>query len=739
MMLVLFSTAFTPPLVGENVSLYPKSEANPIDDFDVSLIKKVRLPNGTWMENVTIYVGGKVEFKIVVTNTGTDPNPLMYVHVVDVLPLNLTYNYDANIIPDYASDHRIEWYDIGPLYPHENRTIFFNATATSVGFSQNYANVSCCNCGYPYDEDTANVTVELSPIASINLTKLVKNGDNWVKNITVYMGDDVDFKIIVTNDGDVNLTNLHVTDILPLFLTYNNDANITPSSSTHHTIEWNISSLNISETIEITFSAHVVSVGEGDNIARVTACQPVSDSDSVHIISGGLVIEKEVWDPSLHAWMEEIDASVGDTIRFRITLFYYGNGTYVLYDIHVRDDLPDCLEYADNSNPPETSICGNTIWWNLSISLPAGSSTTIEFDAIVTETSGCGPCINIANASGRECSGRIFYWEDPATVHAECPLIADAGGPYFGDVDEMICIEGSAEGGTPPYTYRWDLDNDGFYDDHIGKSFYYSWDEPGTYIISLKVDDAAGRWDVDSTTVTISPPDNSAPGEPSKPSGPTSGLVGVSYSYVTSAIDPDDDLVRYGWDWDGDNVVDEWTPYYQSGMSITVDHSWNTPGTYHVKVKAEDEFGLQSDFSAALTVNIASNSPPAKPSISGPTTGRPGISYTYTATTTDPDGDKIYYMFDWDDGTVSGWLGPYNSGQTVSASHVWNSKGTYSVKVKAIDDPNGDGDISDGSESVWSDPLPVSMPYIYSPMYYLLEVIYYLLERFPFLKSLFHF
>ena len=732
MMLVLFSTASIPIQGGEKASFYPVSDVTPAGDFNISIIKKVRLPSGIWMENVTIHVGEKVEFKIVVKNTGTDPNPLMNVHVIDILPPNLIYNYDANLPPDYVSSHHIEWYDIGPLYPNENRTILFNATATAVGFSQNYVNVSCCNCGYPYDEDIANVTVVASPVASINLTKLVKDGSNWVKSVTVYMGDDVDFKIILKNDGDINLTDLHVTDILPSFLIYNNDANITPSYFNDHIIEWDISHLNINETITIIFSAHVVSVGEGDNIARVTACQPVSDSDSVHVISGGLVIEKEVWNPSLHAWMEEINASVGDTIRFRIKLFYYGNGTYVLYDIHVRDELPDCLEYADNSNPPETDICGNTIWWNLSISLSAGSSTAIEFDALVTETSLCGSCVNIANASGRECSGRIFYWEDPATVHAECPLMADAGGPYFGDVDEMIHIEGSAEGGTPPYTYRWDLDNDGFYDDHTDRFFYYSWDEPGTYVISLRVDDSAGKWDIDDTTVTISPPGNSPPNTPGKPSGPTSGNIDVSYTYTTSTVDPDDNLVRYGWDWDGDNVVDEWTPYYHSGSTVTIVHSWSTPGTYHIKVKAEDELGLQSGFSESLTVVISSNSPPVKPSISGPTNGRIGVSYTYTAITSDPDGDKIYYMFDWGDGTTSGWLGPYNSGQSVSASHIWSNQGSYVIKVKAIDDPNGDGDISDGIESVWSDPLPITMPYIHI-------LFYSLIERFPILKLFFLF
>ena len=60
------------------------------------------------------------------------------------------------------------------------------------------------------------------------------------------------------------------------------------------------------------------------------------------------------------------------------------------------------------------------------------------------------------------------------------------------------------------------------------------------------------------------------------------------------------------------------------------------------------------------------------------------------------------YWFDWGDGTNSGWVGPYASGATVSATHSWTSQGSYQIKVKAKD--------TSDTESVWSDPLAVSMP-----------------------------
>jgi len=97
------------------------------------------------------------------------------------------------------------------------------------------------------------------------------------------------------------------------------------------------------------------------------------------------------------------------------------------------------------------------------------------------------------------------------------------------------------------------------------------------------------------------------------------------------------------------------------------------------------------------------NNPPQKPARpSGPNSGKPGVQYIYTTSTTDPDEDQIYYMWDWGDGNFSNWLGPYNSGETTSASYTWAQKGNYNIKVKAKD--------IYGDESNWSDPLAVTMP-----------------------------
>jgi hypothetical protein len=78
------------------------------------------------------------------------------------------------------------------------------------------------------------------------------------------------------------------------------------------------------------------------------------------------------------------------------------------------------------------------------------------------------------------------------------------------------------------------------------------------------------------------------------------------------------------------------------------------------------------------------------------------------------------------DGTSSGWLGPYTSGEKVEATHIWEEQGTYKIRVKAKD--------VHGEVSPWSDPLSITVPKSKSIHLSFLEK---LLERFPILQVIF--
>jgi len=127
---------------------------------------------------------------------------------------------------------------------------------------------------------------------------------------------------------------------------------------------------------------------------------------------------------------------------------------------------------------------------------------------------------------------------------------------------------------------------------------------------------------------------------------------------------------------------------------------------------------------------LSDNQAPEKPETpDGPSSGGSGAEYTYSSSTRDLDGDSVYYWFDWGDNTNSGWLGLYESGEIVTTSHIWDSRGSYEIRVKAKD--------SNGAQSEWSDPLPISMPrskYLFNQL--LIKVIEQHPRMFPLLRQL---
>jgi hypothetical protein len=135
---------------------------------------------------------------------------------------------------------------------------------------------------------------------------------------------------------------------------------------------------------------------------------------------------------------------------------------------------------------------------------------------------------------------------------------------------------------------------------------------------------------------------------------------------------------------------------------------------------------IESDASNQIPINnyeaLTDNVPPDKPTTPiGRTQGKPGVSYAYTTSTIDSDEDMVYYKWNWGDGNISGWLGPYASGVTISTNHTWTVKGSFNITVKAKD--------THRLESWWSDPLPIAMPHTYDkPILQFLELLF---QRFP--------
>ncbi len=198
---------------------------------------------------------------------------------------------------------------------------------------------------------------------------------------------------------------------------------------------------------------------------------------------------------------------------------------------------------------------------------------------------------------------------------------------------------------------------------------------------------------------------NLPPNKTSQPSGDTLANRSILYTYSTSTTDPDGDDIYYWFDW-GDQTNSGWIGPYPSGATVNASNSWDAPGDYKVKCKAKDTYGAErgDGWSDPLTVTITNRAPSISSKPSGETSGYISYLYSYSTIATDPDGDDIYYWFDWGDQTNSGWEGPYDSGATgVKIYHEWTQPGNYSIKAKAKDEYDLE------TEAGWSEPLNVTI------------------------------
>jgi len=96
--------------------------------------------------------------------------------------------------------------------------------------------------------------------------------------------------------------------------------------------------------------------------------------------------------------------------------------------------------------------------------------------------------------------------------------------------------------------------------------------------------------------------------------------------------------------------------------------------------------------------------PPEKPQKPwGESKEKTGEVLSLNTTTMDPEHDGVLYKWDWGDGEISSWIGPYQyeSWYNHFAIHRYQNEGTYQVRVKAQDEW--------GHESPWSDSVTVNI------------------------------
>lgn len=510
-----------------------------------------------------VMVGETVRFNISLTYNKHPSNQYNWqfynITIWDTLPEclefadNVTF-FNAEEIEENQVGNIIYWNftDCGQaLNDSETMTIEFDCEVieSEEKENQNIANVEGTECSF-YDheaEDDAWVFVYVAP--PIEFIKEVWDPveQEWVDLLEgVQIGDEVIFRIVITYVGyeDVELMKcMIVDDYLPeCCLEYIEDSEVftypdvnlfddpeITIDGNHITYDWSNKMFNlfVDETIIIEFKAEVFEYCYDivENCAFVDLWSCYNCPDPVHLYADDCAevnctpppstFEKTVWDSEL-GWTEETSVFVGDTVSFKIELTYYGN--YNLTMISIVDYLPCCLEFIEGSaDPEETNVSEDlkTIWWNFTDPLEDGDTLTIEFDALATDTTGCGSGINIACVSAYEMQ-TPFNKCDTAEVTIDinnAPCAPDIEGDTYGEPGEELTFRVTSCDPNGDDLYYWIDWGDGSNTGWIGPynsceevETTNSWESEGEYIVKAKAKDTfeeESEWSHYPLTVVI--------------------------------------------------------------------------------------------------------------------------------------------------------------------------------------------------------------------------------------------
>jgi PKD repeat protein len=217
---------------------------------------------------------------------------------------------------------------------------------------------------------------------------------------------------------------------------------------------------------------------------------------------------------------------------------------------------------------------------------------------------------------------------------------------------------------------KWDLDEDGQFDDHTGSSASRSFPAGGSYTISLLVEDRDGGTATISRTVNVVDPPNQQPNA-SFNFSPSSPYILDVVTFTSTSADPDGSIASLEWDLDNDGTYND-----ASGSQAT--RMWVLAGTYTVGLKATDDEGAVDTTTKNVTVGNPPNDPPAAAFHFAPSAPKTGEKVTFTSDATD-DGSVALEEWDFEnDGT-------YDTTGSV-AEHTYATADSYTVKLRVTDD-----------------------------------------------------
>lgn len=241
---------------------------------------------------------------------------------------------------------------------------------------------------------------------------------------------------------------------------------------------------------------------------------------------------------------------------------------------------------------------------------------------------------------------------------SEAP-VANPGGPYTAASGEPVQF-GAIDSTGGSLSYSWSF-GDG--DSATGARPIHVYAQPGSYMVTLTVDDGHGGMNSGSTTVAV--PEVKEP--VANTGGPYKGMAGTAIDFSgAKSTDPSGYKLTYAWTF-GDKTT-------ATGVAPT--HKYAAAGSYKVGLTVNDGHGGTAAASTTATVAAAQILPVA--STGGPYTGIPGETIQFNGTSSiDPPGKKaLTYAWSFGDKATATGAQP---------THHYVAAGSYAVTLTVSD------------------------------------------------------
>lgn len=255
------------------------------------------------------------------------------------------------------------------------------------------------------------------------------------------------------------------------------------------------------------------------------------------------------------------------------------------------------------------------------------------------------------------------------------PTVTASASPQEGEAPLKVQFDADAsDPDGDAISYSWDFDtSNGIQQDSNKKNPEHTYESEGDFTARVEARDSKGASGFSSVTIKVKPPSNRPP--VAQPEAiPSSGVAPLNVQFDAHASDPDGSVVRYEWDFDSaDGMQNEAT-------SPRPTHTYVRAGSFVATVTVEDNNGKRAQGTVTVTVTTAENAPPSITISAAPPEGSAPLHVVFSAQVTDPNGDAVTVKWDFD---TSDGIQQDAVGNTVEATY--GTPGTYTVMAIATD------------------------------------------------------